>query len=143
MNANVGMFMAPSNIILEIINNSDLHVELSVFEKDILKIKENQVIQFKVPEASKETFGANVHLVGKTIEGNDRTVNVHGHLDSNTKQELLAGMFVEADILVASKKSLAIPLEALIIENNKNFVLLLDNTVGNNYFLKNYSFYWN
>jgi hypothetical protein len=25
------------------------------------------------------------HLVGKSIEGNDRTINVHGHLDENIK----------------------------------------------------------
>ena len=36
-------------------------------------------------------------------------------------------MFVEAEIIIDSKKGLAIPSEALVTENNKNFVLLLDN----------------
>jgi len=133
MNANVGMFMAPSDVILEIVNPSDLHVELSVFEKDILKVKEDQKILFTVPEASKEVFEGKVHLVGKSIEGNDRTVNVHGHLADNVKQRLLTGMFVESKIIVASKKGLAIPTEALVTENNKNFVLLLDNTKNGAY----------
>lgn len=127
MNANIGMLMGPTDVILEIVNNNDLHVELSVFEKDILKIKEGQKIKFKVPEASKEVFDAEVHLVGNTIEGNDRTINIHGHLDQNVKQRLMAGMFVEADIVVDSKKGLAIPADALLTENNKNFVLLLLN----------------
>lgn len=35
-------------------------------------------------------------------------------------------MFVEAGIIVNSKTALAIPIEALITENDKNFVLLLD-----------------
>ena len=136
MNANVGMFMSPSDVILEIINTSDLHVELSVFEKDILKVKEDQKILFTVPEASKEIFQGKVHLVGKSIEGNDRTVNVHGHLDDNVKQRLITGMFVESRIVVASKKGLAIPTEALVTENNKNFVLLLDNDKNNSYSFK-------
>ena len=59
----------------------NLHLELNVFEKDILKVKEGKKITFTVPEASKEVFNAEVHLVGKSIEGNDRTINVHGHLD--------------------------------------------------------------
>lgn len=42
-------------------------------------------------------------------------------------------MFVEAKIKINSKKGLAIPADALITENNKNFVLLLDND-------KNYKF---
>jgi RND family efflux transporter MFP subunit len=127
MNANVGMYVAPSDVILEIVDTDHLHLELAVFEKDILNVKIGQKIHFKVPEASKDVFNAEVHLVGKSIEGNDRTINIHGHLDDAIKQKLLTGMFVEAEIIIDSKKGLAIPSEALITENNKNFVLLLDN----------------
>ena len=127
MNANVGMYVAPSDVILEIVDTDHLHLELAVFEKDILKVKIGQKITFKVPEASKDLFNAEVHLVGKSIEGNDRTINIHAHLDDAIKQKLLTGMFVEAQIIVDSKKGLAIPSDALITENNKNFVLLLQN----------------
>jgi cobalt-zinc-cadmium efflux system membrane fusion protein len=81
-------------------------------------------------------FSAEVHLVGKSIEGNDRTINVHGHLDESIKQKLLTGMFVEAKIVVNSKKGLAIPLNALVTENNKNYVLLLDSKTINGYSFK-------
>ena len=111
-------------------------MELAVFEKDILRVKEVQIIEFTVPEATKEVFKAEVHLVGKSIEGNDRTINVHGHLDDNIKQKLLTGMFVEAGILVDTKKGLAIPVESLITESNKNFVLLLDSSKKEYYFKK-------
>jgi cobalt-zinc-cadmium efflux system membrane fusion protein len=121
------MYVAPSDMILEIVDTDHLHLELSVFEKDILNVKIGQKIHFKVPEATKDVFNAEVHLVGKSIEGNDRTINIHGHLDDSIKQKLLTGMFVEAEIIIDSKKGLAIPSEALITENNKNFVLLLDN----------------
>ncbi|WP_035672353.1 efflux RND transporter periplasmic adaptor subunit [Flavobacterium sp. 83] len=133
MNANVGMLMSPSDVILEIVDTEHLHLELAVFEKDILKVKIGEKIKFKVPEASKDEFNAEVHLVGKSIEGNDRTINVHGHLDENVKQRLLTGMFVEAGIIVDSKKGLAIPNNALITENNKNFVLLLKKDSDNKF----------
>lgn len=136
MNANVGMPVAPSDVILEIVDSNHLHLELAVFEKDILKLKIGQKINFTVPEATKDVFDAEVHLVGKSIEGNDRTINVHGHLDNNIKQKLLTGMFVEAKIKINSKKGLAIPADALISENNKNFVLLLDNNNNNNFSFK-------
>jgi cobalt-zinc-cadmium efflux system membrane fusion protein len=125
MNANVGMAVAPSDVILEIVNNKDIHLEMDVFEKDILKIKENQTIKFTITEASTEEFFGKVHLIGKSIEGNERTTNVHGHIDDNVKQKLLTGMFFEAKIVVDSKKGLAIPKEALGFENEKYFVLLL------------------
>jgi cobalt-zinc-cadmium efflux system membrane fusion protein len=127
VNATKGMLISPSDVIIEIVNNNDLHLELYVFEKDILEVKRDQKIKFKVPEASNELFEGEVHLVGKSIEGKDRTINVHGHLSENVKQKLLTGMFVEASIVVRSKKGLAIPSDALITENNKNYVLLLIN----------------
>jgi cobalt-zinc-cadmium efflux system membrane fusion protein len=136
MKANVGMYVAPSDVMLEIIQTDHLHLELNVFEKDILKIKEEQDINFTVPEATDEMFHAKVHLVGKSIEGNDRTINVHGHLDENIKQKLITGMFVEAAIVIDSKKGMAIPTEALITENNKNFVLLLKQDKNNRYSFK-------
>ena len=133
MNANVGMFMAPSDVILEIVDTNHLHVELAIFEKDILNIKEDQKILFTVPQASKEEFKAEVILVGKSIEGNDRTIMVHGHLDNSIKQRLLTGMFVEATILTDSKKGLAIPIDALITENDKNYVILVKNSSSTEY----------
>jgi RND family efflux transporter MFP subunit len=136
MNANVGMHIDPSDVILEIVDTNHLHLEMAVFEKDILKVKEGQKIKFTVPEATHDVFDAEVHLVGKSIEGNDRTINVHGHLDNKIKQRLLTGMFVDAGIIVDSKKGLAIPIEALITENNKNAVLLLQSQKGNAYTFK-------
>jgi cobalt-zinc-cadmium efflux system membrane fusion protein len=136
MNANVGMYIAPSAVILEIVDTQHLHLELAVFEKDILKVKIGQKIQFTVPEASKEVFPAEVHLVGKSIEGNDRTINVHGHLDEKIKQKLLTGMFVEASITTSSKNGLALPFDAVISENNKNYVLLLESEKNNSYSFK-------
>ena len=133
VNANVGMFMSPSDVILEIVDTDHLHVELAVFEKDILQVKEGQIIEFTVPQASNEVFKAAVGLVGKSIEGNDRTIMIHGHLDKNIKQRLLTGMFVEATILTGFKKGLAIPKDAFITENGKNYVLLLQGNTNEKY----------
>ena len=136
MNANLGMYAGTGDVLLEIIETDHLHLELNVFEKDILKVKEGQQIKFKVPEATNEIFKAEVHLVGKSIEGNDRTINVHGHLEENLKQQLITGMFVEANIIVASKKGLSVPIEAIIKEGNKNFVFLLDSKTTSAYSFK-------
>ncbi len=133
MNATVGMAVAPSDIIMEIVDGRDLHIEMNVFEKDILNIKENQKVLFTVPEASKEVFEGKVHLIGKSIEGTDRTTNVHGHLDETVKQKLLTGMFIDANIVVNTKRGLGIPKDAVGLENEKNFVLLLKSEDKNGY----------
>lgn len=127
MNATIGMYMAPADVILEIVDTKHLQVDLAVFEKDILQVKTGQTIQFKVPEASTETFQANIVLVGQSIESSDRTINVYGVLDTKVKHSLLVGMFVEADIIVNSKIGMAVPKDALITEGESTFLLVLTN----------------
>lgn len=136
MNANVGMFMSPSDVILEIVDTNYLHLNLSIFEKDILHVKQGQNISFTIPEASKDVFISKVQLVGKSIENKDRTISVFGALNPSDKSKLLSGMFVEAGIVISSKKGLGIPVDALITEDNKNFVLLLQENKGNYIFKK-------
>ncbi|MDP2159209.1 MAG: efflux RND transporter periplasmic adaptor subunit [Flavobacterium sp.] len=127
MNANVGMFMSPSDVILEIVDTNYLHLNLSIFEKDILHVKQGQKINFKVPEASKEQFSSNVQLVGKSIESKDRTISVFGTLSPEIKGKLLSGMFVEANIITDTKKGFGVPSDAIITENDKHYVLVLSN----------------
>jgi cobalt-zinc-cadmium efflux system membrane fusion protein len=45
-------------------------------------------------------------------------------------------MFVEANIKVSTQKGLALPVDALVTENNKYFVLLLDTFKNNRYSFK-------
>jgi cobalt-zinc-cadmium efflux system membrane fusion protein len=127
MNANIGMFLTPSDVILEIVDANFLQLELTVFEKDIMQIKKDQIIQFSFPEASDVVYESKVFLVGKSIEGNDRTIKVYGNLEDSIKQKLLSGMFVEAAINVSSKKGLAVPKEAVFVENNQHFVFIVEN----------------
>ena len=77
INVTKGTYVSPASPILEIIDNTHIHLELSVFEKDIMKIKKGQPIQFQIPEASSDTFDAEVYLVGTSI-GENRTIKVHG-----------------------------------------------------------------
>jgi len=120
---NVGEFMNASDVLLEIINNDHKHLELIVFEKDILNIKKKQNIIFKIPESSSKEYKATVHLLGKSINEN-RTVRVHGHL-KNENVPFIVGMFVEAEIITASVQKMALPIKAVLEENGSYFVLAL------------------
>ena len=88
--------MSSASELLEIVNTDHIHLELSVFEKDILKIKKDQKIEFKIPESSDKTFDAAVHLVGTSIN-TDRTIKVHGHINDEESNNFISGMYIEAD----------------------------------------------
>jgi len=126
MNISKGTYVSPSDEIMEIINTDHIHLELAVFEKDILKVKEGQKIVFNIPEALEDTFEAEVHLVGTSIDTKNRTVKVHGHLEDDKNHNFALGMFVDAKIITESSQELALPNDAIITLDDKYYVLLIN-----------------
>jgi cobalt-zinc-cadmium efflux system membrane fusion protein len=135
VNVSNGTFISSANELLEIVNTNHIHLELSVFEKDILKIKKEQKILFKVPEASDKVNDAEVYLVGTSIS-NDRTIKVHGHIHEEEKTKFITGMFVEADIICDSKKEISLPKSAIIQNEDNYFALVLKDKKDNKYQFK-------
>ncbi|MBT8317232.1 MAG: efflux RND transporter periplasmic adaptor subunit [Lutibacter sp.] len=129
--ASLGEFKNSSEVLIEIINDNHKHLELIVFEKDILKVAEGQKIMFNIPESSSKSFNAEVHLVGKSIDEN-RTVRVHGHLE-NENEPFLVGMFVEAEIITDSYQKPALPISSLLEEDTNYYVLVLRSKNENSY----------
>ena len=125
MNVAKGSYVSPATEIMEIVDNDHVHLELSVFEKDILKVKKGQRIQFKIPEASEDTFEAEVHLVGTSIDDTNRSIKVHGHLAHEEEANFLPGMFVDAKIMTDTIKTLSLPEEAVIESEGTYYVLKL------------------
>jgi membrane fusion protein, heavy metal efflux system len=123
VNVSNGSFVSPADVILEIANTEHIHLELSVFEKDILNLKKGQKIEFKIPEASDETFTAEVHLVGSTIDETNRTIKVHAHIEDEHTHHFVIGMFVEADILTHAKSGMALPTDA-VKEQDGNYIAM-------------------
>ena len=125
VNVSLGTYVSPATPIIEIVDNEHIHLEISVFEKDIMKIQKGQEILFKIPEASEETYRAEVYLIGNAIEEN-RTIRVHGHLKDISKHNFLTGMFVSAAIITSDKSAMSIPTEALVSLNDSSYLLLLE-----------------
>mgnify|MGYP000548389174 CR=1 FL=1 len=121
MNVTRGTYVSPASPILEIIDNDHIHLELSIFEKDIMKIKKGQPILFRIPEASEDTFQAEVYLIGTSI-GENRTIKVHGHLKDEGKT-FLTGMFVDAGIITENVTAKAIASEGVVEQEGKFYVL--------------------
>jgi cobalt-zinc-cadmium efflux system membrane fusion protein len=121
---------------MEIVDTNHIHIELSVFEKDILNVKKGQKIQFKIPEASQKTFEAEVHLVGTTIDETNRTVKVHAHILNEDETNFVVGMYVEAAIITEATASLALPKDAILETNGDYFVLVLNEKKKDGYHFK-------
>ncbi|MFD0834504.1 efflux RND transporter periplasmic adaptor subunit [Mariniflexile aquimaris] len=136
VNVSNGTYVSPADTILEIIDTAHIHLELIVFEKDILNIKKGQKINFKIPEASAKTFEAEVHLVGTSIDATNRTVKIHGHIKDEKEASFIVGMFVEAEIVINNTNSFALPNTAVAEIEGDYFALVLESKSANYTFNK-------
>jgi cobalt-zinc-cadmium efflux system membrane fusion protein len=122
--ANKGLFVDPSNSTVEISNMEHIHLELKVFEKDVMKLIEEQPIAFIVPESGDKIFHGAVHLVGKSVSEDDRTINVHGHIMEKDEGKFIPGMFVDATIITGSDSLFCLPKGAVISSEGLDLILI-------------------
>lgn len=118
--ANVGKYVGPEDVIMDITNTEDLHVELSVYENDIPQIRIGQRIRFSLANNPNHWREAEVFLVGSGVR-EDRSVTVHGHLKEQSN-ELLPGMYVAGRIEVGSQETWVVPDISLVRFGGKQYL---------------------
>lgn len=124
VNIQLGQLVSPSFEAMEIVNLDHLHLELNVYEKDILSVRVGQLVKFTLPEISDKTFDARIHLVGQSLDNNSRTVKVHAHL-TDENQNFIRGMYVDAVIAVQTFKALTLPKTSVVSLEEDSYVLKL------------------
>ena len=126
--ANPGQFVNPQDVLIELVDRSDLHLELKVFERDIAKVKVGQHILFRISAqgTGAAPLPATVFLVGKAFDDNGRTVSVHAHLPDTgpavaATATLLPGQYVSARILTGRTPQRTLPEDALVPGGEVNY----------------------
>ncbi|HEX5026877.1 MAG TPA: efflux RND transporter periplasmic adaptor subunit [Agriterribacter sp.] len=129
VNVNIGKYVNPSEVLFELINPDDIHAALTVFEKDLGKVKPKQKVMVTFVDDPSVEYECEVLLVTKNVDDN-RSALVHCHFEKQPKQ-LLPGMFLNARIKVNNVEVLAVPEEAIVRYENGYFLL---EDKGNNTF---------
>ncbi|MCK5369513.1 MAG: efflux RND transporter periplasmic adaptor subunit, partial [Cyclobacteriaceae bacterium] len=121
VNTVIGKHTDPSEEIFEIINPEHLHLELSVYEKDALKVKKGQKVWFKLPSMRNVIFEGEVFLVGKDLSEDKRSINVHVHINEEDAQ-FTVGMYVNASIVIEDAPSYTLPATAIVVDDTNEYV---------------------
>jgi cobalt-zinc-cadmium efflux system membrane fusion protein len=119
---NVGKMINQQDVLFEIVDPEHLHAELTVFEKDIVHIKEGMKVRFRLANNPEDELTAAVYLIGRSFD-ESRSVRIHCHLDKEDKN-LLPGMYINAIIELEAKEVNAIPIDAVVRENEKQFIFI-------------------
>lgn len=129
INAQIGSSVDLNTPIAEIVNNSQLHLDLFVYERDLPKIKIEQIIHFTITNNPEKEYDATVFSVGNAFETGTKTVPVHATIKGN-KSGLIDGMNITGLISLDVSTFPAVPTTAIITDGGKDYIFMVINKTG-------------
>ncbi|MCA0447069.1 MAG: efflux RND transporter periplasmic adaptor subunit [Bacteroidetes bacterium] len=121
---NVGSYVDANNPIAEIVDNSQLHLDLYVYEKDLQKLKVGQTIHFTLTNNPGKEYDADVYAISNTFEPNTKAVAIHAKVKGN-KQGLIDGMSITALVSLENAIVDAVPSNAIINHEGQDYIFIV------------------
>jgi cobalt-zinc-cadmium efflux system membrane fusion protein len=125
INVHIGSSVAVGQKMFSIIDNSKMHVDLLVYEKDLSKVKVGQNVRFILTNQSNKEISGKIYNIGKSFENETKSVAVHADIEKQDKS-LIPDMYINALIDIGNDKVSALPTGAIIMAEGRKFVFVLD-----------------
>jgi membrane fusion protein, heavy metal efflux system len=122
INVNIGKYISPSEVMFELINPTDIHLNINVYEKDVAKLKIGQKIIAYTNAQPNKKYECEIILISKDITM-DGTSEVHCHFEDYDKT-LLPGMYMNAEIELKSSNSNVLPEESIVNFEGNDYVYI-------------------
>jgi len=123
VNVSIGKSVSSSDVLFEIVNSEKLFLELTLFEKDADKVAVNQKIRFFINNEA-EQHEAIIYQTGKSIN-DDKSYKVYAKVSGFCKN-ILPGMYVNALIEATGRQLTALPSEAVVSFDDKDYIFVFD-----------------
>lgn len=127
--AKIGSYVDVSSPVIEVVDNSSLHLDLQVFEKDLPQVKVGQTIHFTLTNNPTTEYDATVFSIGSSFENDSKTIAVHCKVNGN-KQGLIDGMNITGIVSLNNVMTPAVPNDAIVAADGKYYVFLQTNKEG-------------
>ena len=133
--ATIGQYVEPQQIIASIIDDGSFQIQLSVFEKDINRIKVGQDVEFYLTGNKSVMNTGKVKIVSKAIDNSTKSINCFAEIENLGEIQLVNNQFVEGDVIVASDSVLSVPEGAILKSENETYVLTFEKETDEHYYL--------
>ncbi len=125
----MGSYVDVSTPVAEIVDNSQLHLDLFVYEKDLPKLKNNQLIHFTLTNNPGKEYDAQIYSLGSSFEGESKAVTVHAKVQGE-KTGLIDGMNITAVISLENQTLPAVPTEAIVNVAGQDYIFMVSEQHG-------------
>ncbi len=125
VNVEMGAYVDVTSPIAVIVDNSQLHLDLFVYEKELSRLRDNQLIHFTLTNNPGKEYDAKIYSLGSSFEGESKAVSVHARVEGN-KTGLIDGMNITAVISLEQSTVAAVPSEAVVTLQGQDYIFILE-----------------
>ena len=136
INATMGQYVEPQQKIAEIIDDKSFQLRLSIFEKNINKIKVGQTVLFYLNGNKSVNYKATINAVGKTIQPDSKSIECFAVIDNPKSIAIVSNQFVQGEVHVAVDSVLSVPETAIISTEKESYILVYEKEVNSIYYFK-------
>ena len=149
MTASLGSYADMQTPLMKIRNTQAVECDLNIFEKDLAKVKVGNRVTLNLINQPGVKLSGTVYGMNQYFNDNSKSVAVHVKLDAvsvksylhsssgnNHGGKLFAGMYVSGKIATGSQQCLALPSQAIVSQDGKQYVFALNGAPSKG----NYSF---
>ncbi|MCP9748326.1 efflux RND transporter periplasmic adaptor subunit [Lacihabitans sp. CS3-21] len=119
----IGSSISANNTLFSIVDNSKMHVDLLVYEKDLFRIKVGQSVRFVLTNQGNQEIIGRIFSVGKSFQNESKSVAVHADINNSTIG-LIPGMYVNALIDIGKNDVETLPIDAIAKAEGKEFIFI-------------------
>lgn len=128
VHVNIGRYVQPTDILFELVDPKDIHLALTVFEKDLPKVREGQEVHARPTAHPQDEYEAEVILVGRSLDA-DRSTVVHCHFTKAPK-DLVPGMAMSAVLESRTDSVWCVPEDAVVRTGDGQAVFVVNSDGG-------------
>jgi cobalt-zinc-cadmium efflux system membrane fusion protein len=122
VNANIGKYLTPSEVLFELVNVADIHLNLTVYEQDLPKLQIGQkLVAFNNNQPEKK-YPCDILLIGHSLTA-EKNTEVHCHFQKYDKS-LVPGMYMNAEIELKNVNAITVPEESVVRFGNFEYVFV-------------------
>jgi len=135
-NISLGQFVEQQNTIMEIVDVSQLQLQLSVYESTVSKLKPGQDIYFKTSGEKDSVHQAVLTSVGKAIDTESRSIQCIAKIGKMENAHFVNNAYVDAFIVVNKVQANALPNEAFLKSGPDYYVFSVVKEENQNYYVR-------
>lgn len=123
-----GAFAETGMLLFEVVDNTQMHLDLNVYEKDLGTISIGQEVDFVLTNQSNKSIKGKIFGINKSFSNESKSVAVHAKINPGDAKGLISGMYVSANINITNTTVPSLPKDAVVKNGNNFYVYIQEDT---------------